>query len=115
MPYSIHHLIMSANIIPATPAKLKDGTWGARVLAVAKPGQRIEVRTRSGKSWTALVATVLWSGEGASIVTTSRDDSPPTPVKPVRRKRASQADRRPRGGCGYPGCDGRRYCDECSD
>ena len=52
-------------LLTATPAKLRDGSWGARVLAPSAPetGARIKVQARSGKTWAALVAHVLWSGE----------------------------------------------------
>ena len=46
----------------ATPAKLRDGSWGARVPGKPAVGTAITVRTRSGKSWEAEVRRVLWSG-----------------------------------------------------
>lgn len=54
------------------PLKLKDGTWGAWVEGDHRrddlPGREVEIRTRSGKSWTREVGRVLWSG------TSSRGD-----------------------------------------
>lgn len=55
----------------ATPAKLRDGSWGARVQGRASVGDRITITTRSGKSWDATVSRVLWTGDGASIVATA--------------------------------------------
>ena len=46
----------------ASPAKLKDGSWGARVPGTATTGQTITVRAANGKTWTAVVDRVLWTG-----------------------------------------------------
>ena len=72
---------------PASPAKLRNGSWGARVVLPGSgisledlrqelPGQRIEIRTRSGKSWTAEIARVLWTGGDIALVTTNDAHSP---------------------------------------
>ena len=45
--------------IIATPAKLSDGTWGARVPGVPSIGAAIEIRTAAGKSWVARVIRVV--------------------------------------------------------
>ena len=54
----------------ATPKKLKDGTWGARVLGAVEPGDTITITTRAGKSWDAIVERVLWSDDQAMLVST---------------------------------------------
>lgn len=54
----------------ASPTKLRDGSWGARVAGSVRFGDTIEVRTRAGKSWVAVVQRVVWSGEGVTIVAT---------------------------------------------
>jgi len=54
----------------ATPAKLRDGSWGARVQGACAPGQEIQITTKAGKSWTAIASKVIWSGDGATLVTT---------------------------------------------
>ena len=46
----------------ATPVKLRDGSWGARVPGKAQERQRITIRTKTGKSWEAQVVRVLWTG-----------------------------------------------------
>ena len=56
----------------ATPKKLKDGSWGARVSGSVAAGDEITITTRSGKSWQARVDRVLWSGDGITLVSTSR-------------------------------------------
>ena len=46
------------SIKAATPAKLKNGSWGARVKGAASQGDEIQITTQSGKSWTAIVSQV---------------------------------------------------------
>ena len=58
----------------ATPAKLKSGRWGARVVGSVEPGQEVIITTRSGKSWTARVERVVWTGDGISLCETSSTD-----------------------------------------
>ena len=102
----------------ATYAKLKDGTWGVRCAAGVQPGATVTVTKRSGESKVETVDRVLWTGVArdgrqASLVTlvaTSRDHRTAYPV----RGGAYGGSRR-RGPCGYPGCDGRSFCDECSE
>lgn len=55
----------------ATPYKLKSGAWGAKVQGTVRAGDTVEITARSGKSWTATVDTVVWSGSGVSLVTTA--------------------------------------------
>lgn len=47
----------------ATPTKLRSGEWGARVQGRVEAGEEITIRTKGGKSWTAIVAKVIWSGK----------------------------------------------------
>ncbi len=56
----------------ATPAKLRDGSWGARVPGRASVGMALTVRTKSGKSWAAIVTKVLWSSSEATLCATKR-------------------------------------------
>lgn len=55
---------------PATPIKLKNGSWGARVQGSVEVGAQLDVQTKSGKTWTATVERVVWSGSGVTIVAT---------------------------------------------
>lgn len=48
--------------LSASPYKLRDGTWGARVIGACVVGDRVTVTARSGKTWPAEVADVVWSG-----------------------------------------------------
>ena len=46
----------------ATPIKLKDGSWGVRVSGAVQAGDRVTVRSRSGKSWEVTISRVVWTG-----------------------------------------------------
>lgn len=54
----------------ASPIKLKNGEWGAKVSGTPRVGERITITTSAGKSWSAEVAKVVWSGDGVAIVAT---------------------------------------------
>lgn len=55
----------------ATPAKLRNGNWGARVKGAVSEGEEVTITIRSGKSWTARVTRVLWTGNGVSLCAVS--------------------------------------------
>lgn len=65
----------------ASPAKLKNGSWGARVPGRASEGDTITIKTRAGKRWDATISRVLWtgadrrSGETVSLVATESRSS----------------------------------------
>jgi len=59
----------------ATPAKLRNGNWGARVKGAVKAGDAVTITTRAGKSWTATVTRVLWTGGDVSLCAVSSGDS----------------------------------------
>lgn len=62
-------------MIFASPAKLRDGSWGAKILGSAQVGQMITIRTQAGKTWSATVSNVIWSGNGITLVSTRSNDS----------------------------------------
>lgn len=63
--------------ISATPAKLKTGDWGARVIGTAKPGDVLTITSAGGKSWIASVERVVWTnGEVTLCATASNSDRP---------------------------------------
>ena len=55
----------------ATPAKLKDGSWGARVVGAPNPGDVVVVTTKAGKTWQARVERVVWQGDGVALCVTT--------------------------------------------
>ena len=61
----------TTHTIPATPARLRSGSWGARAKGDAREGDTLQITTRAGKRWTATVAKVVWRGRDrdGSIVT----------------------------------------------
>lgn len=82
-------------ILQASPAKLRDGSWGARVVGEAREGDTIRITTRSGRSWAAVVTRVLWTGtrtagprgetQAVSIVTDEPVGAPPPIARSGRR------------------------------
>lgn len=58
--------------IPATPKKLRNGTWGAIASTEqVSRGDTLTITTRAGKSWTATVEQVIWRGDGVAICATA--------------------------------------------
>ena len=54
-------------------------------------GQQIQITAKSGKSWTATVERVIWSGNGVSIVATkSYPDDRSAGRRDERRQRATE-------------------------
>ena len=52
----------------ATYTKLRDGSWGVRVIGAAvTAGQSLTVNTKAGEAKGETIDRVLWSGDGASI------------------------------------------------
>lgn len=59
--------------IPATPAKLKSGAWGARVAGYqVAVGDEVSIAAQSGKTWTAVVAQIVWKGPDLTLVATGQ-------------------------------------------
>ncbi len=55
----------------ATPTKIKKtGNWGARIQGTATTGDVVTITTRSGKSWDAEVASIVWAGNGVTVCET---------------------------------------------
>jgi hypothetical protein len=92
----------------ASPVKLSDGTWGARVPGIVFVGQNITIETRAGKKWTACVAKIISKNSDGAIVQT----------KSATEKKSGQSSR---SNCGYwlcPACEeenshSRSSCWEC--
>jgi len=61
----------------ATPAKLRDGSWGVRVQGAAHPGQVVTVRTQAGKTWETEIERVVWQGEGVTLASTRQVSARP--------------------------------------
>jgi hypothetical protein len=74
-------------------------------------GSTITIRTAGGKSWDAQVTKVVVQFDDAALVSTA---SAPKTSAPARSTTPRYSTYR-RTGCGYPGCNGRNFCDECSD
>lgn len=91
--------------LEATPKKLRDGNWGARVGSESvQVGDVIKITTRSGKSWLTTVSKVVWAGEGISIVATASSKSRHSNYVPATRNARGYVEQRGHyhGYCGYP-------------
>lgn len=101
---------------PASPTKLRDGTWGARVSsAEVSVGDEVTITTRGGKSWPAIVDRVVYRspGDGIAICATTShpQDQRPAAQAPTETDYAGRA-----GGARHEtGKRNRRpgYCDRC--
>jgi formamidopyrimidine-DNA glycosylase len=86
------------HMLTATPTKLRDGSWGARVKGAVNAGDVVTIKTSTGKTWDAKVEAVLWSGDGVSLCKTSSLDRAPAPSSGSRFTRRTGGCR----GCGGP-------------
>jgi len=90
----------------ASPAKLRNGAWGARTQGIVAVNDVISITTRSGQTWDARVTSIVFTSKTSSVVTTES-------VNPTRgRSQRPRRSRRRFVPCGYPGCSA-AYCDEC--
>lgn len=78
---------MTTTTTTATPTKLRNGNWGARVRGKVREGDTVTITTKSGKSWEARVSKVVWTDGSVAICATESTDRP--------------AQRPGRGGRGY--------------
>ena len=76
---------------PATPAKLRDGTWGAVTKLAVVVGDTVQITTRAGKTWAAKVTAVHGATVHGTTVSTQSSDRAPGTTAPARR--AYHADR----------------------
>ncbi len=67
---------MMTTMMRATPAKLRDGSWGARVEGRATEGQTVQVEARGGMRWIATVVRVLWTDGRVSLRVTRGVSTP---------------------------------------
>lgn len=97
--------------ITATPAKLRNGTWGARVTDPVAVGQTITIKTKAGKTWQAKVTKIVWGGSDAALVATESADRPAAKSTGKPRRKSCVTDGNcssfGRGrSCGGYDCDG---------
>lgn len=94
----------------ATPTKLRNGSWGARVEGKPSIGETITIRAKSGKSWQARVSAIVWTDGTASIVATASTDreSRPSSGKRYRGRNGGGSAANVPGYSSY--CTGRSGC-----
>ena len=82
-----------------TPAKLRDGNWGARIPINGFSDRQdfqnslhgdetVEITTRNGRQWTAGIGNVIWvgkdrNGETVALVRTVRLQGTPSPERGI--------------------------------
>lgn len=100
---------MTTATTTASPARLRDGSWGARIVGAAPaPGAVVTIKTASGKTWDATVTAIVWSGkdtktgEPVALCSTASEPRATSRRDPVARQ-AAAATR----------AMGRRACREC--
>lgn len=78
--------------ISASPAKLRDGSWGARVQSEqVSTGDLLTITTKAGKTWNARVTRVVWAGEGVSICATESMERPTSQGSETSRTRIKRS------------------------
>jgi len=95
--------------IAASPAKLRNGEWGARPSQPVSVGDIVRIKTRGGKEWDARVIDV--SPDGSLCATQSLDRRSPSRAPARSRSYTSVC-------CGYPCPVSGRRCtaaDPCHD
>jgi len=112
----------SAVSVPAaTYTKMRNGAWGVRVAGVATVGQSIVISKRDGSSKAETVGVVLWTGiaqdgRQASLVTIAPTARSSAPYRNTVHYGGRNGGYTRRGQpCGYPGCTGKNFCDDCSE
>lgn len=90
--------------IEANPKKLKSGAWGALAKTESvRTGDTLQITTRAGKSWTATVRKVLWSGNGVAIcATASSGGSTPSALERYRAGDMYHGTQYEGQACGFP-------------
>ncbi len=92
----------------ASPLKLKDGSWGAK-LEGARPelGATVTITTRGGKTWDATITAIVWSSpEGNLHYLRTRSDKPERPRPHHVRLGGRDYFRNARGRCEDAPCCG---------
>ena len=90
----------------ATPSKLRDGSWGARVAGAAKPGDQIQITSKSGKTWDAIVSHIVWTDGNVTLVATRSDRQDTGSRKGGFRRGSRRRDAYGREDCRKYGWDG---------
>lgn len=99
----------TTKIIDATPAKLRDGSWGARVTGTPAPGATVRITAKSGKSWTATVRRIIWTDGSVSLCSTGSTGSADSAGNSIRSGASYRAGVTAPHGRTCPNC-GSREC-----
>jgi hypothetical protein len=69
----------------ATYTKLRDGSWGVRVVGTVAPGAMVQVVKKSGESKTKIIGRVVWTGNGVTLATLACESTRSTTHRRGRR------------------------------
>lgn len=56
----------------ATPIKLRNGSWGAKITGSASIGDTITITAKNGRVWNTTVTQVVFSNDGVTLVATAK-------------------------------------------
>jgi hypothetical protein len=87
----------------ASPVKLSDGGWGARVQGNTWIGQQITIETKAGKKWSAFVCRIVYEDQYGVVVKTSKE------------KVANNGNTIAQTNSGTPKSRNRWYCPACEE
>ena len=82
-------------MLEGTWTRLKDGSWGGRIVGHPRAGDTVVVRRKDGSQEEKTVARVLWSDDNISLVafgTAAAARSAPRPVEPAPAPRGRRDD-----------------------
>jgi hypothetical protein len=55
------------DLAPASFARLRDGSWGLRIVGEAQPGDAVRATRRDGSSSIHIVGEIVWCGQGVTL------------------------------------------------
>lgn len=70
----------------ASPTKLRDGSWGARVNGCTREGARIRIQTKAGKTWDAIVTKIVWEDRSKNVSIVATRSASPAPQRHPRHR-----------------------------
>lgn len=100
-------------VITATPAKLRDGSWGIRTTCPVTPGQIVEVTSKAGKTWRSKVVDTVWTDGKVCLSKVTRADDEAIIGQHWSQRGKGPAVRLCAGGCGRTVKPQYTHCYQC--
>ena len=98
----------------ATFTRLKTGAWGIHSLSPLEPGGTTTITKKDGTTQRLPVGVQIYAGDGVYVYAIGGVRVAKEGTAPYAATRPTYTARKGRP-CGYPGCDGKNFCDECSE